>query len=94
MGLFDEEPSSTVQEPLQELRPRVEATPSRPAPPSPSELEGADAGRRGPVVLADIVEQIRRDTEALSDPWLESEWWREFYRERIESFRSWAKEMR
>jgi hypothetical protein len=48
------------------------------------------APRAGGVTRADVVEQIRRDLEALGDP---IEWspGREFYRARIAACREWAK---
>jgi hypothetical protein len=54
------------------------------------EPEPVRAPRPAGVTRADLVEQIRRDLEALHDP---IEWspGREFYRERIAAFREWAK---
>ena len=46
------------------------------------------APRAAGVTLADVVEQIRRDTEAARDGWYPGP---AFYRERIASFREFAK---
>jgi hypothetical protein len=57
------------------------------------EPEPVRAPRPAGVTRADLVEQIRRDLEALHDP---IEWspGREFYRARIAAFREWAKTLR
>jgi hypothetical protein len=54
------------------------------------EPEPVRAPRAGGVTRADLVEQIRRDLEALHDPieWMPG---REFYRARIAACREWSK---
>lgn len=71
-----------------------------------SEVSAANRGERAAVVSpqsmgnpepsamkALIVAQIRRDMQALDDPWLTSEWWRDFYLARIAAYQEWAREI-